>query len=806
MHRPSTERQSSGTGRTLRRQRYARASAEREAALSVRHRASSLVRGPVTALRWLGGAARNAVVAGRWVVLAGWLVAAVAAVVLPSPGGGGGGDDIGGLLPPDSEAMAVQERSLELFRVPVLSETTVVVHDPEGLDLLTRADVTLWALAHTQARLEGTVSPTGDQVVAAVPIPSSDPETAVTYLYVTHGTSLAEATSLARQYASHFDNQASLQTYVTGLTPARVAQAEYLEARLRVFEVATLVLIAIVVALTFRSVVAPVVVLLVAGLGYVVAVRVLAAAASSLGFALPDQLRPLTAALLIGVVTDYCVLFFSGYRRQLDQGLHRHEAARRVVLTEGPIVAVAGVTVAAGTAALLIADFALFRAFGPALALTVLVGLAVSLTLVPALLAILGPRLFAPTQVSGSRTLEHGGGRGTRWLARVLSGRRGAVVGLLLGVAVLVPMALPVSDMRLGVSFTTGLPGDDPVKRGAQVLEETGVRGITAPTEVVLEGEGVAEQREALARLQEALAAQPGVAEVLGPAQNPLPEEYGIVFSEDGDAARFAVVFDSDPLAATAVSDLRTLQDRLDVLIAEAGVEDVTVGVTGQTALASELAVITRDNLGRTLIAVLLVELVILALFLRALLAPVVLVALSALGVAAALGLTVLVFQGLLGEPGLTFFVPFATAVLLLALGADYNVFAVGAIWEQASRRPLAQAIAVAMPATARAISAAGLILAATFAMVAIIPLSTFRQVGFTMAVGLLIDTFLIRPVLTPAVLTLLGRSAGWPGRRIRTTAGRPGSGEQQGLLEEEAERRGTGGPPRTAVGAGEST
>lgn len=774
--------------------------------MSARHWGGSLVRAPAAALRAGGRAARTAVVAGRWLVLAGWLALAVAAVLLPQPSGGGGGDDVGGLLPPGSEAVAVQARSLELFRVPVLSETTVVVHDPEGLDPLTRADVALWALAHTQATLEGTVSPSGEQVVAAVPIPTSAPDTAVTYLYVTQGTSLAEATSLARQYASHFDNQASVQTSVTGLTPARVAQAEYLESRLLVFEVATLVLIAVVVALTFRSVVAPVVVLFVAGLGYVVAVHVLAVAAAALGFALPDQLRPLTAALLIGVVTDYCVLFFSGYRRQLDRGLHRHEAARRVVLTEGPIVAVAGVTVAAGTAALLVAEFALFRAFGPALALTVVVGLLVSLTLVPAVLAVLGRWLFAPSPVSGGRALEAGAGRGTRWLARVLAGRRGAVAGLLLGVAVLVPAALPLSDMRLGVSFSSALPDDDPVQRGAQVLEDTGVRGITAPTEVILEGEDVARQREALTRLQEALAAQPGVARVLGPAQNPLPEEYGIVFSEDGDAARFVVVFDSDPLAVTAIADLRTLRDRLDGLVAGAGVEGVTVGVTGQTAIASELDRITRDNLQRTLVAVLLVELVILALFLRALLTPLVLLALSALGVAAALGLTVVVFQGLLGEPGLTFYVPFATAVLLLALGSDYNVFAVGAIWEQAGRRPLAQAIAVAMPATARAISAAGLILAATFAMVAIIPLSTFRQIAFAMAVGLLIDTFVVRPVLTPAVLTLLGRSAGWPGRRIRTGAARPGAGEQHGMLAEESARQHTDAPPRTTVGAGGQT
>lgn len=153
----------------------------------------------------------------------------------------------------------------------------------------------------------------------------------------------------------------------------------------------------------------------------------------------------------------------------------------------------------------------------------------------------------------------------------------------------------------------------------------------------------------------------------------------------------------------------------------------------------------------------------------------------NVLSVASALGLAVVIFQVLGGEPGLTFYVPFVAAVLLLALGADYYVFAVGAIWTEAARHPLRRAVALAVPATTRAISAAGTILSATFGMVAIIPLGAFRQLAFIMAVGLLLDTFLVRPVLTPAVLTLLGPAASWPSRRIRTAdpirrgaAGRP--------------------------------
>jgi RND superfamily putative drug exporter len=131
----------------------------------------------------------------------------------------------------------------------------------------------------------------------------------------------------------------------------------------------------------------------------------------------------------------------------------------------------------------------------------------------------------------------------------------------------------------------------------------------------------------------------------------------------------------------------------------------------------------------------------------------VVLLAASALSVAAALGLTTFLFQDVLGQQGLTFYAPFAAAVLLIALGADYTVFSVGSIWGRQAV-PLNEAIMDALPRTSRAITTAGVILAATFALVAIIPLATFRQIAFAVAVGLMIDTLIVRPVLTPALLT----------------------------------------------------
>ena len=719
---------------------------------------------------------RVVVTTGRWGIVLFWIAVVSLLPVLAPPHQGGGG--FGEFLPDDDPIIQAQLRVLEEFAVPVLSGTTVVVHQPGGLSLLTRADSYLWALATTQDNLEGRTPPGPDQVIAAIPVPTGRADTTVTYLYGSEGTGIVGMARLGDQYASHFQTQRGVQTYVTGFVPAQVAQGDYLNARIGLFELASLILILVVVALAFRSALAPLVVVAIAGVGYLTYLPVLSIVASALGFEVPGQLEPVLLALLLGVITDYCVLFFHTLRDEIDSGADNLTAARAAVSHNASVIAVAGLTVAGGTIALLAAPFEIFRALGPALALTVLVGVILSLTLTPALMTIFGWRLFSVIPVRGSGRAHLTGPAASipvqferRESTRVdrLTRRGPALVATLVVLAALAAGALPLTQARFDLSFAAGLPREDSVAQGAALLDGVGLRGITAPTEVVLNQSNIADQRVALNRLQRELARQPGVARVIGPDDAPFTDPRGVVLAENGDAARYVVIFDSDPLAARAIDDLRALQTNAKSLARASGLGDAEITITGQTVIAAEVAELTRLSLEVVLVTALLVELLILILYLRALVAPVVLLACSALSVAAALGLTTLLFQGLLGQQGLTFYAPFAAAVLLIALGSDYNVFAVGPIWQEAAHRPLAEAISIAVPRSSRAITLAGLILAATFALVAIIPLSTFRQIAFAMTVGLLLDTLVVRPILTPAVLTLLGRSAGWPGKRITT-------------------------------------
>lgn len=702
----------------------------------------------------------------RWLVLASWLGLLVwATISLPIPGSA---SNLGGLVPPHSPAVVAQQRSLHAFNIPVTTGTLVVVHDPDGLSPLTQTQIVIRALAVDQrfARMHSPYPQ--DRVLGAVPILNpGNRATALTYLYFAPGTSPPSQTQLAHEYVSQFRHMGA-QTYVTGLIPAEVAQTTHLESSVVIIEITTLALIALIVAVVFRSLIAPLVTLGAATIAFLIDLRLLGWLSNTADIGLSEELEPILIALLLGVLTDYAVFFLSGLRGRLALGDDQRTASRRAIAINGPVVLVAGLTAAAGCAALYAAPLQLYRSFGPGLAITVLVGVVTAVTLVPAVMAILGKRVFWPSQPEPLDARDRRApGRRISLLAHVVTTRTGAALAALVCLGLLGAAVVPLAGLRLSFSFTHTLPGSDPVRQGAAVLATSYPPGAVAPTEMLVQGHDLTSQRGALSRLQTEVAHQPGVATVLGPGDVPGRAAHGVAVARDGRTARVVAVFDSDPLGGQAIDDLRTLEARGPELAHRAGLSDVTLAYAGDTAIASEVSHLTLENLIVILAVAFGVELFILAVYLRALVAPLYLLLCSALTVAASLGLTVLVFQGLFRVSGLTFYAPFAAAVLLLALGSDYNVFGIGRIWDEARRRPLRDAIRTVLPRTSRAISTAGVTLAGSFALLAIIPLGTFAQLAFAMAVGLLIDTFLVRSVLTPSLLTLVGKASGWPGRQL---------------------------------------
>lgn len=711
---------------------------------------------------------------GRWWIVTLWLVVAAATVLVPPPRAAQ--DETASLIPLDSPAIQTEKRAFEVFGFPLSSRTSVVQRDPAGLDPFVQAESVLDAIATVQ-------QPQPWPLLGALPFPNALPfggrheqNTAIlTYLFMDPVSSFASQEEAAQRYvARELGRPEDRVIGVVGSVPARAEQGALLADNLPKLEILTLVAIILLVGVSFRSVVVPLVALGAAGLAVAVTLWCTAAAAALFRVGAPVELKPLLVALLLGVVTDYTIFYVTGYLAALGRGdLGRREQVTRAIVSYTHIIVAAGATVAAGTLTLLVARSGFFRAFGPAMALTIFVGLMVSVTLVPALLAILGPKMLWPRRPvprvhPTDSQPNHSSGPGTprRFsVVHALTRPPVAAAALALCVAALLIASLPLGRMTLGAKFSSSLPEGNRVAVATQAAAAGYAPGITSPTTLLLELEGITREPTKLRRLQEAIEAYPGVAGVIGPVQAVTERNVGVVLAKGGNAARMMIILDSPPLDATAIRTLSRLEDDLPGISTKVGLQDASLGLAGDTALAAGLVDSTLSDLGRIALASLTVNLLLLILFLRALVAPVYLLLCSVLALTASLGLTSWVFLELLGDDGVTFYVPFAAAVLLVSLGSDYNIFGVGRVWDEARRRPLRDAITTAVPESSRAITTAGLALAVSFGMLAVIPLTAFRELAFAMGVGILIDAFVVRSIMVPALLALIGRYSAWPGR-----------------------------------------
>lgn len=705
----------------------------------------------------------------RWPIVLAWIATTVGAVVyLPSLQESGDETSLIGLVPKDAESVETGLRSSELFDVPVLTHTHVVQRNPDGLGP---------AAARRVARRAKRIADGQDaelrEIRFALPIANArglipgsreNGTTAITYLFFDPAqTDIDDQEELSARFAEkyvRFPDDALVG--VTGAVPARIEEWRQIERGLPWVTVATIALIALILGVHFRSPVAPVVALLAAGVAYLVSLRTVGYAGQRLDVSIPRDAEPVLVVLLLGVVTDYAVFFLHGMRERLDAGEARLAAAQGATAEYLPIVLTAGLIVAGGTASLVAGELEFFRAFGPGMALTVLIALAVAITLVPALMAIVGSRLFR-----GRERAPQGPSR----LAYFATAKPVALAVAGVALVALVLGCRGLLETNLGLTQITGLPPDSEPRVAQDAAARGFAPGILSPTVVLVEGVDERLDLPGLIRLQRSLDGEPGVAAAIGPASPAAREIPGLVLSGEADAARYLLVLEHEPQGGPAIDAIAAVRKRLPALLADAGLDDAQVRLAGDTALAEETVETIKRDLVRIGVAAFLVNVALLAIFLRAIVAPLYLVLSSALALAASIGLTTLVFQGLLGHDEITYHVPFAVAVLLLSLGSDYNVFLVGRVWQAAERMPLREAVATAAPRASRAIGVAGIALALSFAALALIDLRQFREFAFAMCVGVLLDAFLIRGLLVPALISLVGERSWWPRSRRSSAA-----------------------------------
>jgi RND superfamily putative drug exporter len=721
------------------------------------------------------GPLSRAIVALRHVIVLGWVVgAALAVVYLPGLGDSG---DLDLPLPDDAAPLAAEARSAEIFGVPLTSRTQVAVRDPEGLDAGEQAALAQFALRVSRGEVPGL-----EGIAAAVPITNAlglapgarERSTSVlTYLVFRQPASIPRQVTLGEAYADAAPVPPGAQVGLTGTSPERQGQMSMISDRLPWVVALTLLFIAIVVGLVFSSLVAPLVVLAVVGLAYVVDLHVIGAVAEASGVDAPADIEPVVSALLIGIVTDYAIFYLFGTRARLRAGDSARRAAVGASAHVIAIVATAGVITALGTASLLVGRLDFFRAFAPALALTAIVAVVVAVTLIPALLAILGRGAYWPGGV-GRRSPGEADPDGVRpararapLAARLLTTRAVAALTALVVGAGLLAAAVQLRDLQLGLGLGSGSGGS------SAAVEAGFAPGATAPTELLVEGPGATDPG-VLERLQAEVGRQPGVAGVLGPG-NPIVRQLpGVFVSEEHEAARMAILLADEPTEHAAIERLDDLEEALPAMLAAAGAPGAGAALAGDTAIAGAAVTAMNDELLRVGVVALAVNLLLVAIFLRALVAPLYLLVANCLSVGATLGIATLVFQDLLDQGQLVYYVPFATAVLLLAMGSDYNIYLVGNIWRLAQRHGIVQGIRTAMAQGARPIAVAGIVLAGSFGMLAIVPVDALHQFAFVMALGILIDAFVVRAILVPALVTVFGATGFWPGRPARPRARPP--------------------------------
>jgi putative drug exporter of the RND superfamily len=494
--------------------------------------------------------------------------------------------------------------------------------------------------------------------------------------------------------------------------------------------------VALILIVVYRSPVLPLIVLFSAVLALGAASFVVYQLADAGTLTLNGQSQGILFILVFGAATDYALLLVSRFREQLRETEDRFVAVRAAWRgTIEPIAASAG-TVVLGLLCLLFSDLNSNQGLGPVAAIGIAGALLASVTFLPAALALLGRAAFWPFRPTfGSAKPEHGG----LW-GRVSStvGRRPRLIWIVTTLVLLVGVAFLPQLRASGTAQSDLFLSEVDSAKGQDIVSRHFPGGSGAPTIVLARD----------AQAQDVLAATdvPGV------------DQAAVVDSRGGWTLIQAVL--DDPADSEAA--IATVQRVRDAVHAVRGAE---AKVGGQTAI--QLDVQTASSHDRTLIIpiVLVVIFLVLALLLRALVAPLMLIATVVLSFAATMGVSALVFNHLLDFPGADPAIPLFGFIFLVALGIDYNIFLMTRVREESLNTDTRTGTLHGLAVTGGVITSAGVVLAATFAVLAVIPVLFLAQIAFIVAFGVLLDTIVVRSLLVPALTIDIGPKVWWPAR-----------------------------------------
>jgi RND superfamily putative drug exporter len=531
-----------------------------------------------------------------------------------------------------------------------------------------------------------------------------------------------------------------VQAYVVGQSALWAGMQELQQEDLEKAEAAGFPAILIVLLVVFGSVLAA---LLPVGLG-VAAVLVTGAVVYFLALATTMSVFVTNVASMlgIGVAVDYSLFLLSRYREEVHRGHDRGEALDVAMRTSGATVVFSGVTVLISMAGLFLLNSTVMRSLAIGAMVVVAIAVLGAVTLLPALIALLGRRADQPGRVRSvtGALVRSKGDFWERWTARVM---RRPWLSASLSAAILLVLAIPALSLAYGNGALRMFPPDHETRRGAELAAQVTGPGAASPVLIVAPTQ-VAD--DYFRRLSDT----PGVAEVQGPQP-----------SEDGDAVLFRAVLDTDPESPEALA----LVDRLR----ETAPPGVDIG--GGTAQAKDLNDLISGGIWKVFLFVMVCSYLVLLVVLRSVLLPLKAVLMNLLSVAAAYGVVVAVFQygwldGITGYDSLGY-INTVTPPLLLAivfgLSMDYEVFLLSRIRERyLATGDNRRAVAEGLQASAKVITSAALIMVVVFGTFALTGVPQIKEIGVGLAVAIALDATLVRLVLVPAAMELMGDWNWW--------------------------------------------
>lgn len=689
-------------------------------------------------------------------------------------------NDQSSFLPSSAEATQVQERLADFTGGDTIPAVVVVT----GEGALTDAQL---------ADVDALASAIGDvDGVGEVPpaLPSDDGEAVQLFVPISSTGEVGETVEAVRAVIAA-QTPDGLDAWVTG--PAGFT-ADLVEGFLGIDGLllgVALGAVFIILVIVYRSPLLPILVLMTSTFALCVALLTVWWLAKAGVFVLNGQVQGILFILVIGAATDYALLYVARFREAVARGERRWDATTAAWRGAFEPILASGGTVIAGLLCLLLSDLATNRALGPIASVGIAFAVLSALTFLPALLALFGRAAFWPfipkpgaartggDQIGALADDPSAPVRGFWPRQARLIARHARPVWIVTTVVLLAASAgilqlradgVPQSDLVLGASEA---------RDGQDVLAKHFAAGSGSPAYVIVPE---AELAAAVSVLEDA----DGIDSVAAVSRDAVSGQIGVTV--DGGEAVFTAA--GPPGAAVPAPTLvdgdvllvATLADEADSLAAEQTVRDLRVafadGLGEGTALVggpTAIDVDTNDTSirDRTVIipVILFVILVILMLLLRAVVAPVLLILSVIVSFGAALGVSALVFNHVLNFPGADPAVPLYGFVFLVALGVDYNIFLMSRVREESLRHGTRPGILRGLVATGGVITSAGLVLAATFAALGVIPILFLAQLAFIVAFGVLLDTFVVRSLLVPAAAYDLGRVIWWPSKLARPGA-----------------------------------